>query len=137
MSAPLAEIFAVLCWAAQWCPALWPMDCSAPGSSVHWDSLGKSTGAGCHALFQGICPTQDWTQLSLIAGGFFTIWDNREALIHPITDSMSGPVLGFKDSVITDSFLTSQCLNSTGDRHLSSTQISKRPTLWSELWGKS
>ena len=23
-----------------------------------WDSPGKNTGVGCHALFQGICPTQ-------------------------------------------------------------------------------
>ena len=30
------------------------MDCSPPGSSVHGDSLGKSTGLGCHALLQGI-----------------------------------------------------------------------------------
>ena len=34
------------------------MDCSPPGSSVHEDSPGKSTGVGCHALFQGILPTQ-------------------------------------------------------------------------------
>ena len=34
------------------------MDCSPPGSSVHGDSPGKNTGVGCHALFQGIFPTQ-------------------------------------------------------------------------------
>ena len=34
------------------------MDCSPPGSSVHGDSLGKNTGVGCHALLQGIFPTQ-------------------------------------------------------------------------------
>ena len=34
------------------------MDCSLPGSSVHGDSLGKNTGVGCHALLQGIFPTQ-------------------------------------------------------------------------------
>ena len=34
------------------------MDCSPPGSSVHGDSAGKNTGVGCHALFQGIFPTQ-------------------------------------------------------------------------------
>ena len=28
------------------------------GSSVHVDSLGKNTGVGCHALLQGIFPTQ-------------------------------------------------------------------------------
>jgi len=34
------------------------MDCSPPGSSVHGDSPGKSPGVGCHALLQGIFPTQ-------------------------------------------------------------------------------
>jgi len=34
------------------------MDCSLPGSSVHGDSPGKNTGVGCHALLQGIFPTQ-------------------------------------------------------------------------------
>ena len=34
------------------------MDCSPPGSSVHRDSPGKNTGMGCHALLQGIFPTQ-------------------------------------------------------------------------------
>ena len=35
-----------------------PMGCSLPGSSVHGDSPGKNTGMGCHALLQGIFPTQ-------------------------------------------------------------------------------
>ena len=35
-----------------------PMDCSPPGFSVHGDSPGKNTGAGSHALLQGIFPTQ-------------------------------------------------------------------------------
>ena len=35
-----------------------PMDYSLPGSSVRGDSPGKNTGVGCHALFQGIFPTQ-------------------------------------------------------------------------------
>ena len=34
------------------------MECSPPGSSVHGDSPGKNTGVGCHALLQGIFPTQ-------------------------------------------------------------------------------
>ena len=43
----------------QLCPTLCnPMDCSPPGSSVHGDSPGKNTGVGCHALLQGIFPTQ-------------------------------------------------------------------------------
>ena len=34
-----------------------PMDCSPPGSCP-WDSPGKNTGVGCHALLQGIFPTR-------------------------------------------------------------------------------
>ena len=49
----------VLCLVTQSCPTLWdPMHCSPPGSSVHGDSPGKNTGVGCHALLQGIFPTQ-------------------------------------------------------------------------------
>ena len=97
------------------------MDCSLPGHSVHGDSPGKNTGVGCHALLQGIFPTQglnpglphyrrilfqlshqgsprilewvaipfssgsswlrNWTRVSCIAGGFFTSWATREALL--------------------------------------------------------
>ena len=35
-----------------------PMNCSPPSSSVQWDSPGKSTRVGCHALLQEIFPTQ-------------------------------------------------------------------------------
>ena len=35
-----------------------PVDCSLPSSSVPGDSPGKNTGMGCHALLQGIFPTQ-------------------------------------------------------------------------------
>ena len=51
--------FDVLCLVTQSCPTLCdPMNCSLPGSSVHVDSPGKNTGVGCHALLQGIFPTQ-------------------------------------------------------------------------------
>ena len=36
------------------------MNCSPPGSFVHGDSPGKYIGVGCHALLQGIFPTQGW-----------------------------------------------------------------------------
>ena len=35
-----------------------PMDCSLPGSSVHGIQESKNTGVDCHALLQGIFPTQ-------------------------------------------------------------------------------
>ena len=45
----------------QSCPALCDIkDCSPPGSSVHGDSPGRNIGMGCHALLQGIFPTQGW-----------------------------------------------------------------------------
>ena len=51
---------ALLCLVDQSCPTLCdPMDCSPPGSSVHGDSPGKNTPLECcHALLQGIFPTQ-------------------------------------------------------------------------------
>ena len=53
------EYCAVLCLVTQSCLTLCdPMDWSLPGSSIHGNSLGKNTGAGCHALCQGILPTQ-------------------------------------------------------------------------------
>ena len=49
----------VLCLVAQSCPILCiPVECSLPGSPVHGGSPGKNTGVGCHALCQGIFPTQ-------------------------------------------------------------------------------
>ena len=62
-SAQTQSAFAVghtyMCLVAQSCLTLCdPMDCSLPGSSVHVDSPGKNTGVGCHALLQGIFPTQ-------------------------------------------------------------------------------
>ena len=44
---------------AQSCPTLFsPMDCSLPGSSVHWNSPGRNTGVGCHFQLQGIFRSQ-------------------------------------------------------------------------------
>ena len=47
------------CVCAQSCPTLCHlMDCSPPGSSVHWDFSGKNIGMGCHFILPGIFPTQ-------------------------------------------------------------------------------
>ena len=41
----------------QWCLTLCdPMDCSPPRPLCPWDSPGKNTGVGCHALLQGDLP---------------------------------------------------------------------------------
>ena len=52
-----------MCLVTQSCLTLCdPLDCSPPGSSVHGDSPGKDTGVSCHALLQGIFPTQESNQ---------------------------------------------------------------------------
>ena len=55
-----------------------PIDCSPPGSSVHGDSPGKNTRVGCHALLQGSSQPRNRTQVSRMAGRFFTVWATRE-----------------------------------------------------------
>ena len=55
------------------------MDCSPPGFSVRGDPLGKNTGVGCHALLQGIFPTQGSNPVLLHCRWFFTDWASREA----------------------------------------------------------
>ena len=53
----------MLCLVTQSCPTLCDLvDCSLPGSFVHWDPPGKNTGVVCHALLQGIFPTQGWNR---------------------------------------------------------------------------
>ena len=56
--------------------------CSPPGSFVYGDSPGKNTGVGCHALLQGIFPSQGWNPVSRTAGGFFMGGATREAQEH-------------------------------------------------------
>ena len=53
----------------QLCVTPWTV---APRLLHPWDSPGKNTGVGCHALLQGILPTQGWNPVSCIAGRFFT-----------------------------------------------------------------
>ena len=49
----------MLCLVTQLGPTLFNlMDCSPPGSSVHGNPPGKNTEVGCHALLQGLFPTQ-------------------------------------------------------------------------------
>ena len=57
----------------QWCLTLcYLMDCSPPGSSSMGFS-GKNTGAGCHALLQGIFPIQG-SNLGLPHGRQILYW---------------------------------------------------------------
>ena len=65
-----------------------------------WGSPGKDMGEGCHALFQGIFPTQGLNLCLLyllhLTGRFFTIIATWEAPISPISIpnfSISGSTL--------------------------------------------
>ena len=53
------SLCAVLCLVAQSCLNLCdPIDCNLPDSSVRENSPSKNTRVDCHALLQGIFPTQ-------------------------------------------------------------------------------
>ena len=53
------HIYIVLCLVTQSSPTVFDStDCSPPGSSVHEDPTGKNIIMGCHAILQGIFPTQ-------------------------------------------------------------------------------
>ena len=63
-----------------------PVDCSPAGSSAHgilqarileWAAMPFSTWSS---------QPKDWTQVSLIAGGFFTSWATREARCYVVWD---------------------------------------------------
>ena len=54
------------CLVTQSCPTLCdPINCCPPGFSVHGDSPGRNIRVGCHALLQGIFPTQGSNTWSL------------------------------------------------------------------------
>ena len=61
--------------------SLWPHRLQLARILRPWDFPGKNTGVSCHALLQGSSQPRDWTQVSHIAGGFFTIWATREAYL--------------------------------------------------------
>ena len=74
------HLTSVLCSVTQSCLTLCDlMNCSLPGSSVHGDSPGKNIGWVAMPSSRGSSQPWDQTQLSCIAGGFFTSWSIREA----------------------------------------------------------
>ena len=54
-----------------------PMDCSLPGSSIHGILQARILEWVAIPFSRGSSGPQDRTQISLIAGGFFTIWATR------------------------------------------------------------
>ena len=65
---------------AQPCQILWdPMDCSLPGSSIHGIFKARVLEWSAISFSRGSSQPRDRTQISGIAGGFFTVWAPREA----------------------------------------------------------
>ena len=56
-----------------------PMDCSLPGSSVHWIFQARILEWVVLPFSRGSSQPRDRTQVSRIAGRFFTSWATREA----------------------------------------------------------
>ena len=54
-----------------------------------WNSPGQNTGVGSLSLSRGSSQPRDWTQVSRIAGGFFTSWATREAQYYKQTFNVS------------------------------------------------
>ena len=76
--------------AKQSCPTSCdPIDYSLSGSPVHGDSPGKNTGVGCHALLQGIFPTEGLNlcvlNISCIGKQVLTsTWEALKSKIGPV-----------------------------------------------------
>ena len=65
---------------AHLCPTLCnPMDCSLPGSSVRGILQARILEWVAIFFFKESSQPIDWTWVSCIVGGFFTIWATREA----------------------------------------------------------
>jgi len=58
------------------------MDCSPPGSSVHGILQARILEWVATPFSRGSSQARDQTQASCIAGGFFTVWATREALLY-------------------------------------------------------
>ena len=70
---------------SQSCPTLCdPMNCNLPGSSVHWILQARILEWVAVSFSRESSQPRDQTQVSRIAGGFFSIWTAQEACNHLI-----------------------------------------------------
>ena len=77
--------------AAQSCPTREPMDYSLSGSSVHGILQLRTVEWVAIPFSREPSQPRDRTQVSHIAGRFFTIWATREALVQPYRAPWSRP----------------------------------------------
>ena len=65
--------------------------CSLPGSYVRGILQARILQWVAIPFFRGSSQLRDWTQVSCIAGRFFTIWDTREAFLLVISKQLGSP----------------------------------------------
>ena len=83
----------MLHWVAQSCPTLCgPMDCSPPGSSVHGILQARILEWVVMPSSRGSFQPRDRTQVSRIAGGFFTAWATRKHMLEESVIDTAPPV---------------------------------------------
>ena len=71
-------------------PLLWPHGLQPVRLLCPWDSPGKSTGVGSHALLQGIFPTQGSNLGLTHCRKFFTIWATSRILLNTLCWTPTG-----------------------------------------------
>ena len=57
------------------------MDCGPPGFSVHGILQARTLAWAAMPSSRGSSQPRNWTQVSCIAGGLFTIWTTRDAIL--------------------------------------------------------
>ena len=75
----VCEVLAILSCLTHLMSSLHPHGLQPSHLFCPWNSPGKNTGVGSHSLLQGSSQSRDWTWVSCVADGFFTIWATREA----------------------------------------------------------
>ena len=79
---------------AQSCPTLCdPMDCSLPGSSVHWILQARILEWVAISFAREYSWPRDRTQVSCIAGRCFTVWATRERSVQTLSHFENFPCL--------------------------------------------
>ena len=92
----------VLCLVTQSCLTLCdPIDCSPAASFVHGLLQARTLEWVAFPFSRGSSQLRDWTQVSCIAGGFFTIWATREAQIKKQLGLSRGDIIPDLESSLT------------------------------------
>ena len=70
-----------------------PMDCSPPGSSVRGFLQARILEWVAISVSRGSSKSRDYTQVSCIAGRFFTFWATRKSLSSPVATAKFSSLL--------------------------------------------